>query len=192
MRVIKHPGHTCRGFSSVLFFRTGVWQKSSRCQVKEARSTWWTWWRNSTWLSLSPCQLQWAWQQCWIQMKTVRLLIKGGKGAWLAPSCTSQGHGWTFSSLCDCVHTFKLPHSLHIGQPFYGFSSISNTHSNLGFVIPHLHCMILLAVLILISWVVGLTEKALLVHVIFLDLLLFLGLLANDLLLHNPPQRPSM
>jgi hypothetical protein len=35
--------------------------------------------------------------------------------------------------------------------------------------------------------VVELTEKAPLVHVIFLDLLLFFCLLTNKLLLHNPP-----
>jgi hypothetical protein len=35
--------------------------------------------------------------------------------------------------------------------------------------------------------VAGLTKKALLVHVIFLDLLLFVGLHANNLLFHNPP-----
>jgi hypothetical protein len=43
-----------------------------------------------------------------------------------------------------------------------------------------------------ILWVVGLTKKALMVHVIFLDLPLFVGLLANNLLLHNPPQRLSI
>jgi hypothetical protein len=32
-----------------------------------------------------------------------------------------------------------------------------------------------------------LIEKTLLVHVTFLDLLLFVGLLANKSLLHNPP-----
>jgi hypothetical protein len=44
----------------------------------------------------------------------------------------------------------------------------------------------------LILWVVSLTNKALLVYVIFLDLLLFVGLLANNHLLHNPPQSLSM
>jgi hypothetical protein len=39
---------------------------------------------------------------------------------------------------------------------------------------------------------VNLQVKALLVHVIFLDVLLFVGLLANNLLLHNPPQSSSM
>jgi hypothetical protein len=39
---------------------------------------------------------------------------------------------------------------------------------------------------------VELIEKAFLVHVIFLDLLLFVGLLTNKPLLHNPPQRLSM
>jgi hypothetical protein len=44
----------------------------------------------------------------------------------------------------------------------------------------------------LILWVAELIEKSLLVHVTFLDLLLFVGLLANKLLLHNLPQRLSM
>jgi hypothetical protein len=44
----------------------------------------------------------------------------------------------------------------------------------------------------LILWVVGLTERALLVHVIFSDLLLFVGLLENNLQLLNPPQRLSV
>jgi hypothetical protein len=39
---------------------------------------------------------------------------------------------------------------------------------------------------------VELIEKALLVHVTFLVLLPFAGLLANKVLLHNPPQRLSM
>jgi hypothetical protein len=38
----------------------------------------------------------------------------------------------------------------------------------------------------------GIDQKRLLVHVIFLDLLLFASLLVNNLLLYNPPQRPSM
>jgi hypothetical protein len=85
------------------------------------------------------------------------------------------------------VHAFKLPHALHIGQSFNGFSGISNTQLNLGFGISLLHCLILLAFFMLILWVVGWTEKALLVHVIFMDLLLFVGLLTNNLLSHNPP-----
>jgi hypothetical protein len=83
-------------------------------------------------------------------------------------------------------------HTIHIGKPFTGSSVISNTHSNLGFDTPLLHRLILLAFPMLILRVVELTEKALLVYVIFLDLLLFVGLLTNRLLLHNPPQRPSM
>jgi hypothetical protein len=90
------------------------------------------------------------------------------------------------------VHTFKLPHALHIGQPFSGFSGISNTHLNLGFGIPLLHRLILLAVSMLILRVVELIEKALLVYIIFLNLFLFVGLLTNNILLHNPPQRSSM
>jgi hypothetical protein len=38
----------------------------------------------------------------------------------------------------------------------------------------------------------GLTKNALPLHIIFLDLLLFVGLLTNNLLSHNPPQNPSM
>jgi hypothetical protein len=90
------------------------------------------------------------------------------------------------------VRAFKLPHALHIGQPFSGFSGISSTNLNLGFGIPLLHRLILLAFLMLILQVVGSIEKALQVYVIFLDILLFVGLLANNLLLHNPPQRLSM
>jgi ABC-type transport system involved in multi-copper enzyme maturation permease subunit len=85
------------------------------------------------------------------------------------------------------VHGFRLPHALHIGQQFNEFPDISNTHSNLGFGIHLLLRLILLAFPMLISRVVGLTEKALLVHVILLDLLLFVGLLTNNLLSHNPP-----
>jgi hypothetical protein len=91
--------------------------------------------------------------------------------------------------LCAC---FQASHALHIGKPFSRSSGISNTHSNLGFGFPLLHRLILLAFPMLILWVVGLTKKALLVHVIFLDLLLFVGLLTNNLLLHNPPQRLNM
>jgi hypothetical protein len=52
--------------------------------------------------------------------------------------------------------------------------------------------LILLAFLMLILRVVGLTKRTLLVFVIFLDLLSFAGLLKNSLLLHSPPLRPSM
>jgi hypothetical protein len=44
----------------------------------------------------------------------------------------------------------------------------------------------------LILQVVGLTKRALLGHVIFLDLFSFAGLLKNSLQLHSPPSRPSM
>jgi hypothetical protein len=90
------------------------------------------------------------------------------------------------------VRAFKIPHALHIGKPFNEFSGISNTHSNLGFDIPLLHRFILLAFSMLILRIMELIEKTLLIHVIFLDLLLFVGHLVNKPLLHNPPQRPSM
>jgi hypothetical protein len=59
----------------------------------------------------------------------------------------------------------------------------------LEFGILHLHRLILLAFSMLNSRVVELIEKAHLIHVIFLDFLLFVGLLANNILLHNPPQK---
>jgi hypothetical protein len=40
----------------------------------------------------------------------------------------------------------------------------------------------------LITWGVGLTERALLVLVIFLDLLLYVGQLVSSLLLYSPAQ----
>jgi hypothetical protein len=63
---------------------------------------------------------------------------------------------------------------------------------SLGFDIPLLHRLIMLAFPRLILLVVGLTERAHLVHAIFLDLLLFIGPLANSLLSHDPPQSLSM
>jgi hypothetical protein len=90
------------------------------------------------------------------------------------------------------VHAFKLLHAIHIGKPFSGSSGISNIHLNLGFGTPLLLHLILLGFPMLILPGVESIEKALLVHVIFLDLLLFVVLLANNLLLHNPPQRLSM
>jgi hypothetical protein len=90
------------------------------------------------------------------------------------------------------MRTLKLPHALHIGNPFNRSSGISNTHSNSGFCTPLLLYLILLDFLILILPGVELIEKAILVHATFLDLLLFVGLLTNKQLLHNPPQRSSM
>jgi hypothetical protein len=63
---------------------------------------------------------------------------------------------------------------------------------SLGFDILLLHRLILLTFSMLILRVVGLTERAHLELVIFLDLLSFAGLLENNLLLNNPPSRLSM
>jgi hypothetical protein len=79
------------------------------------------------------------------------------------------------------VRAFRLLYALLIGQQFSGFSDISNTHLSLGFGILLLLCWILLVFLILILQVVGLTERALLGLVIFLDILSFVGLLKNNL-----------
>jgi hypothetical protein len=90
------------------------------------------------------------------------------------------------------VHAFWLPHALHTGHQFSESSGISNTLSNLEFGIQLLLRLIMLAFPMLILWVVGLIEKTLLVHAIFLDVLLFVGLLTNNFLSHNPPQGLSM
>jgi hypothetical protein len=76
-----------------------------------------------------------------------------------------------------CVRAFRLPQALHIGRQFSESSGISNTLLSLGFGIPLLLRWILLVFPMLILRVVGLTERALLRLVIFLDLLLFAGLL---------------
>jgi hypothetical protein len=77
--------------------------------------------------------------------------------------------------LAKCTEFVNPAHALYIGQLFSGFSGISKTHLSLGFDIPLLLRLILLAFLILILWVVGLTKSALQVRIIFLDLLLFAG-----------------
>jgi hypothetical protein len=68
----------------------------------------------------------------------------------------------------------------------------TNTLLSLGFGILLLLRLILLGFLMLISRGVGLTERVVLVLAIFSDLLLYVGRLASSLLLHSPPQRPSM
>jgi hypothetical protein len=90
------------------------------------------------------------------------------------------------------VHTFSVPHALHIGQQLSKSSDTSNTLLSLGFGILLLLCLILLAFLMLILRVMGLIERALLILVIFSVLLLYVGQLASSLLLHSPPQRASM
>jgi hypothetical protein len=83
-------------------------------------------------------------------------------------------------------------HALHIGRQFSEFSGMSNTLLSLGFGILLLLRWILLAFLMLILRVVGLTKRALLGLAISLDLLSFAGLLRNSLQLHSPPPRPNM
>jgi hypothetical protein len=90
------------------------------------------------------------------------------------------------------VRAFRLSHALHIRRQFNEFSGISNTLLSLEFGILLLLHWILLAFSMLSLRVVGLTERALLGLVIFLDLLSFVGLLKNSLQLHSPPPRPSM
>jgi hypothetical protein len=79
------------------------------------------------------------------------------------------------------VRIFNLPNALHIGQQFSESLGTSNIHPNLGFGILLLIRLILLAFSMLILRVVGLIERALLIHAIFSDLLLFVGLPENNL-----------
>jgi hypothetical protein len=88
------------------------------------------------------------------------------------------------------VRAFRLFHALHTGQQFSGSSGISSILSTLGFGILLLLHWILLFFPMLILRGVGLIVKALLGLVIFSNLLLFVGLLKNNI--SNPPQRPSM
>jgi hypothetical protein len=85
------------------------------------------------------------------------------------------------------VRAFSLLHALQIGQQLSESSGTSNTPSSSVFDI-----LLLLHLILLVSWVVGLVERALLVHAIFLDLILFVGQLTSSLLSHNPPQRSSI
>jgi hypothetical protein len=90
------------------------------------------------------------------------------------------------------VHTFRLLHVIHIGQQFSESLGTSNTLLSLGYGILLLLHLILFAFPMLILWGLGLIERALLVLATFSDLLLFTGLLENNLQLHNPPQWLSM
>jgi hypothetical protein len=94
-------------------------------------------------------------------------------------------------TVCLCARFQASPRSSHRTTVQQLFSYLKYT---LKFLISYStsSSLDLLPFLMLILWVVELIEKALLVHVIFLDLLLFVGLLTNNLLLHNPPQRLSM
>jgi hypothetical protein len=70
-------------------------------------------------------------------------------------------------TVCPCVRfqaSSRSSHQTAIQQPL----GISNTHLSLGFGIPLLLRLILLAFPMLNLWVMGLTERALLVHAIFL------------------------
>jgi hypothetical protein len=94
------------------------------------------------------------------------------------------GHSIRHVSVCALS---GFPHALHIGLPFSESSGTSNIFLSLGFSILLLLRWILLVFLMMILLVVGLIVRALLVLVIFLDLLLFVGLLKNNHQLSNPP-----
>jgi hypothetical protein len=90
-----------------------------------------------------------------------------------------------------CARFQASPHSSHQTVVQWIFRYLKHT-TEFGFGILLLLRWILLAFPMLILRVVGLTEKALLGLVIFLDLLSFAGLLKNNLQLHSPPPRPIM
>jgi hypothetical protein len=69
-------------------------------------------------------------------------------------------------TVCFCI-CFQASHTPHIGQQFSESLGTSNTLLSLGFGILFLLRLILLGFPMLISRVVGLTERALLVLVIF-------------------------
>jgi hypothetical protein len=84
------------------------------------------------------------------------------------------------------MHTFSLLHAPHIGHHFSESSVTSNRLLSLGFGILLLLRLLLLGFPMLILWGVGLTERALLILVIFSDLFLYVGHLTSSLLLHSP------
>jgi hypothetical protein len=90
-----------------------------------------------------------------------------------------------------CARFQASPRSSH-RMAIQWILGISNTLLSLGFGILLLLRWIFLAFPMLILWVVGLTERALLGLAIFLDHLLFAGLLGNSLQMHIPPPRLSM
>jgi hypothetical protein len=87
--------------------------------------------------------------------------------------------------LCACFQASPCNSHWQVIQRIF---SISNAKSKLGFGTLLLQ-LILLGFPMVILPGVELIEKALLVLVTFLDLLLFVGLLANKLILHN--EKPS-
>jgi hypothetical protein len=90
------------------------------------------------------------------------------------------------------VYAFRLPHALRIVKQFSESSGISNKLLSLVFGILLLLRWILLAFWMLILLKVVLTERALLVPVIFSNPLLFAGILENNLQLLNLLQRLSI
>jgi hypothetical protein len=85
--------------------------------------------------------------------------------------------------VCMCARFQSSPRSSHRIAIQQIFKYLKHTPE---FGILLLLRLILLAFPMLILWVVGSTERAPLVHVIFSDLLLFAGLLKNNLQLLNP------
>jgi hypothetical protein len=69
---------------------------------------------------------------------------------------------------------------------------VSQTHTRVWDWYSSSSSLDLVGFFMLILRVVGLIEKTLLVHVVFLDLLFFASLPKNNILLLKPPQRLSM
>jgi hypothetical protein len=101
-------------------------------------------------------------------------------------------HGRTFNLSCVCVHAFNLPpHSSHRTTVQRIFRYLKHT-PEFGVWYFASSSLDLVCFSDANLRVVGLTKRALLVHAILLDPLLFPGLLKNNLQLLNPPQRQSM
>jgi hypothetical protein len=90
-----------------------------------------------------------------------------------------------------CVHFQASPRSLHRTTVQRIFMYLKHT-SEFGIWYSDSSSLDLIGFFMLNLRVVGLTERAPLGLVIFLDLLSFAGLLKNNLQLHSPPPRPSM
>jgi hypothetical protein len=93
--------------------------------------------------------------------------------------------------MCLCAHFEASPHPSHRQAVQQIFKYLKYT-LEFGIWFSSSSSLDLVGFFMLILRVMELIKRTLLVHVIFLDVLLSVGLLTNNLLLHNPPQRTSM
>jgi hypothetical protein len=93
--------------------------------------------------------------------------------------------------VCLCARFQASPRSSHQIAVRRIFRYLKHT-SEFKILYPASSSLDLVGFLMLILQGVGLIERALLLLATFSDILLFAGLLKNNLQLHNPPQRLSM